>query len=428
MALPTTSEQFLDLVRRSTLVEENILDAFLASNEAANARTLAVALVKSGLITEYHARQLLAGKCKGFFLGGYKVLHPLGKGSMGAVYLAEHQTLKRRVAIKVFATRFLDDEAALKRFQREARAAAALDHPNIIKAYDISEQGGVHFIVLEYVKGETLEAVAQRGQLPISDATDYIVQALAALQHASQRGVVHRDIKPSNLLVTPTGQLKVLDMGLARFFRDPKDDLTRNLGGAVLGTADYIAPEQALNSEVDIRADIYSLGATFYTLLTGVPPFHGTTTQQKLIAHQMKIAPPVDTVRPETPPKIARVIAKMMARKVDDRYQTPAEVLADLTSSNGTSVDTGHTPLSVPSVGRQLRTAPVATRDPYAGDMEYFEEDEVLGEAVARSPIQWWMIPIVAVVVVVLAVGGGWALYAAFHKAPPKPVVPRVTR
>ena len=309
------------------------LDAWTAARVPLpdGADAVADALVADGLLTKFHAKHLLAGRARGFVLGPYRVLDQIGAGGMGVVFLAEHATLKRKVAIKVLPQQRAKDAELLERFYREARIVATLDHPNVVRAYDASAAGNAHFLVMEYVPGENLEAVVRkRGPLPPGEAASLIVQAAHGLQHAHDKGLVHRDIKPGNLLLAPDGQVKVLDLGLARFFAAdaPDDNLTRNLGdGAVLGTADYIAPEQALDShDVDGRADMYSLGATFYFLLAGKAPFAASTTTQKLLAHQIKEPPSLTTMKRD----LAAVVRMMMAKKPEDRYQTMAELIAAL--------------------------------------------------------------------------------------------------
>jgi serine/threonine protein kinase len=210
---------------------------------------------------------------------------------MGTVFLCEHTSMRRRVAIKVLPVAKAKDPSYLERFYREARAVAALDHPNIVRAYDIDQDEKLHFLVMEYVDGASLQEIVKRaGPLEPLRAAHYMCQAAFGLQHAHEAaGLVHRDIKPGNILVDRTGAVKVLDMGLARFFHDEEDVLTKKYDENVLGTADYLAPEQALDSHaVDIRADIYSLGATFYFCLTGKTPFSEGTVAQKLIWHQTR--------------------------------------------------------------------------------------------------------------------------------------------
>jgi len=276
---------------------------------------------------------LLAGRHKGFRIGAYTILDMLGRGGMGAVYLAEHMALHRKVAIKILVPGKDDDQKlALERFQREARSVAALDHPNIVRIFDVAKHNNVPYLVMEYVEGETLQHVIDRDRvIPYATAVEYIAQAAAGLQHAHEKGLVHRDIKPCNLIKDKTDTIKILDMGLART-ANASDMLTAQMDkGAVVGTADYISPEQALNiPTVDIRADIYSLGATLFSLIIGKPPFDGNTTQ-KLLQHQLKSAPTLASVDPTLPTGLSQVVEKMLAKKANERYQTPVEVISALT-------------------------------------------------------------------------------------------------
>jgi eukaryotic-like serine/threonine-protein kinase len=283
-------------------------------------------------LTHFQAEQFLLGKWRRFTIGKYKVLERLGSGGMGSVYLCEHKFMRRRVAVKVLPAAKAEDPSSLERFYREARAAAALDHPNIVRAYDIDQDENLHFLVMEYVDGASLQELVKKfGPLNILRACHYIRQSAIGLQHAHESGLVHRDIKPGNLLVDRGGTVKVLDMGLARFFHDEEDILTKKYDENVLGTADYLAPEQALDSHsVDIRADVYSLGATFYFCLTGSPPFSEGTVAQKLIWHQTRKPKPIRSLRPEVPEGLAAVLEKMMAKDVGQRYQTPVAVVEAL--------------------------------------------------------------------------------------------------
>jgi serine/threonine protein kinase len=334
MPSPTSTVALLDVLRKSGLLPDDSLDTYLGSHALPpEPEQAADTLVHDGLLTRFQAKQLLTGRYRGFHLGPYKIRQPLGKGGMGAVFLCEHGPRREQVAVKVFPPERTNDPAALQRFYREARVAAALDHPNLVRAHDISQAGSLHFIVMEYVPGHNLEEhVRKHGAVPYRQAVGYVLQAAAGLQYAHEKGHVHRDIKPANLLLMPEGQIKVLDMGLARCWKDPTDDLTRRLAdNSVLGTADYIAPEQALNShQADIRADIYSLGATLFALISGRPPFKGKTVSQTLLAHQLRPVPPLREAVPGIPARLSAVVTRMMAKKPEDRYQTPAEVITAL--------------------------------------------------------------------------------------------------
>ena len=289
---------------------------------------VAAKLVEAGLITGWQSENLLEGRHKGFFLKRYKLLNHLGSGGMSNVYLAEHVLMQRRVAIKVLPKNRVNDTSYLARFHREAQAAAALDHHNIVRAYDVDKDGPNHFMVMEYVEGRNLQIVVkQDGPLSYIRAVDYIRQAAEGLDHAHHAGLIHRDIKPANLLVDAHNVVKVLDLGLAKFSGDDCASLTVAYDENVLGTADYLAPEQAVDSHgVDERADIYSLGCSFYYLLTGHPPFPDGTLPQRLMAHQRTPPPDVRLERKDAPEDLVAILTKMMAKKAADRYQSAREV------------------------------------------------------------------------------------------------------
>jgi serine/threonine-protein kinase len=326
--LPSTGDAVLELVRKAELADDDVLDAFVGGGSLPpTASDTATRLIQAGILTPFQAKLILQGKYKGFRLGAYRILDRIGGGGMGQVFLAEHVRMQRRVALKVLPARQALDPAEVERFYREARAAAVLDHPNIVHAFDIDRDSNTHFLVLEYLEGQTLtqRLTEAGGMLPIEEACDYALQVAAGLQHAHEKGIVHRDIHPGNLLVEHDGVVKILDMGIARFFREPQDSFTDH--GALMGTADYSAPEQATApNSVDHRADVYSLGATLYYLVSGRPPFQGTTTA-KLIAHQLHAVPPAHSVRPEVPEQLSAIIEKMMAKDPADRFQSAAEVI-----------------------------------------------------------------------------------------------------
>jgi serine/threonine-protein kinase len=318
------------------------------------ARSLARELLQRGWLTPFQINQVLAGRGADLVLGQYVLLERLGEGGMGTVYKARQQTLDRIVAIKVIRKERLSNPILAKRFVREVQAAAQLSHPNIVMAYDADQIGATSFLVMEYVEGTDLgRLVKQSGPLPVAQACDFIRQAALGLQHAHDKGMVHRDIKPSNLLVTkPTspgnafGQVKILDMGLARLQEtDENSGTALTHEGSVVGTPDFIAPEQAMDSHlVDIRADIYSLGCTFYYLLAGQVPFPGGTALEKLLKHRLEPPTPIEQLRPEVPPHVAAVLRRMLAKRPEERYQTPAAVAAAL--AEGTATDFAAPPVA----------------------------------------------------------------------------------
>jgi serine/threonine protein kinase len=368
MPLPSTIDEFLDLVRKSGVADEKRLTAYLEKLRSTNTMPpdpngLAGILVRDGLLTHFQAEQLLQGKWRRFSIGKYKVLERIGAGGMGSVYLCEHKLMRRRVALKVLPTAKAEDPSALERFYREARAVAALDHPNIVRAYDIDQEDKLHFLVMEHVDGSNLQEIIKKsGAMDVLRACHYIRQAALGLQHAHETaGLVHRDIKPGNVLVDRNGIVKILDMGLARFFHDKEDILTQKYDENVLGTADYLAPEQALDSHsVDIRADIYSLGATFYYCLTARTPFAEGTVAQKLIWHQTRQPKPLRSFRPEVPEEIAAIIEKMMAKDVNQRYQTPQQVADALAPYT-------QTPIPPPPTEEMPQFSPAAMGGPETG-------------------------------------------------------------
>jgi formylglycine-generating enzyme required for sulfatase activity len=251
------------------------------------------------------------------------------------VFKARHAKLGRIVALKLIRKERLESPVAVKRFQRECMAAARLDHPNVVRAYDADEDGGTHFFAMEYVEGTDLaRLVKEKGPLSVAEACDCARQAALGLQHAFEKGMVHRDIKPHNLLRTTDGVLKILDMGLARFSlgaADGESSSSLTQDGALMGTPDYIAPEQARDSKnADIRADLYSLGCTLFYLLTGRVPFGGGTLTEKLLSHQMDPVPDVRQLRPDVPEAVGQVVTTLMAKKPEDRYQAPAETVKAL--------------------------------------------------------------------------------------------------
>ena len=311
---------FFEALRASQLLTDQQcteLESELDRIPAQSPKGLAQQLVDRGLVTSWQAKMLLAGDTS-FTLGKYKLLDELGHGGMGAVYRARQAPLGRIVALKLMSRNLLQDEAAVARFQREIQATAGLHHPNIVTAFDADHVQDTHFLVMEYVEGESLDELLKReGQLPIEKACEYIRQVALGLQHAFEQGMAHRDIKPSNLLISqmPDGQplVKILDMGLARFTSECRETGELTATGQIMGTPDYIAPEQARNTkDVDIRSDIFSLGCTLFRALSGRIPFRGETIMEKLSSRLLNDAPRLRNVLPDAPAELEAVVARML--------------------------------------------------------------------------------------------------------------------
>lgn len=271
----------------------------------------------------------------------YKIGKFLGAGGMGLVYQAEHRLMDRVVALKIIHRELSGNPKVLRRFHQEVKAAARLLHPNIVTAYDAEQAGDIHFLVMEFVDGISLDRIVnRRGAMEIPYAANYMRQTAKGLQHAFEAGMVHRDIKPQNLMVTRKGQVKILDFGLARLASESREDLEGVEGlpalgvtkiGTILGTPDFMAPEQTFDSsQADIRADIYSLGCTFYYLLAGHPPFTGTT-KAKIMSQRTQNPVPISKLRDDVSAELAEVLDKMLAKEPGERYQTPAELVQALT-------------------------------------------------------------------------------------------------
>jgi serine/threonine protein kinase len=324
----TTVEGFLEALEKSKLLDEGQLaEARQIASETAEVKALARTLIQKGLLSRWQAAQLLAGRTTVFFLGKYKLIELLGRGGMGGVFLAQHTMMNRRVALKVVSKQIAQDPAALEQFLAEARAIAALDHPNIVRAYNVDCEEGRYYLVMEYVEGKDLQRlVEEEGPLDFQKVVDYIRQAAEGLAHAHQHNLIHCDIKPSNLLVTPEGVVKILDLGLARWAASHAEQEEKEADPRLVGTVDYQAPEVGLGEKVDARADIYSLGCTMFFLLTGKPPFGEGTLHERILKHQTQPPPDIASLRPGTPKDLILICRKMMAKKPADRFQSVEEV------------------------------------------------------------------------------------------------------
>ncbi len=326
----------------------------------------------------------------------YKVLDKLGEGGMGVVYRAEHRVMGRVVVLKVLNTGVTASPVAVDRFHREVRLASRLNHANIVTAFDADEAGGLHFLVMEFVEGKSLDQVVRaRGPLPAALACECARQAAVGLQHAHEKGMIHRDIKPHNLMLTSSGQVKILDFGLARVAQadgtDPASVTAQVLTQAhtLVGTPDFLSPEQARSAVgLDARSDLYSLGCTLYYLLAGRAPFAAAGAYAKMIAHVRDPIPDVTAARPDVPPGVAAVVAKLMAKRPEDRYQTAAEVATALlpfaAGGNGGALETP----APPPADEPADSAWVEANDPdlpaLALEAEYADPDDATPVAVPR--------------------------------------------
>ncbi|QVL30650.1 serine/threonine protein kinase [Telmatocola sphagniphila] len=345
--LPKMSRDvFLEHLKLSGLLDGKDFDTVIGGlSNAPRGRVLARELVEKGYLTRFQAELLLAGRTHGFILGQYRILEEIGRGGMGRVFKAEHQTMSRVVALKILDPKLTKTDRARLLFQREVKAAAKLNHPNIVTAFDANQIADRCYLVMEYVDGPNLsDFVKKHGPLPVTQAADFIRQAALGLQFAHDLGMVHRDIKPANLLVQKNTSksaansftVKILDFGLARLSTsddgtiDNSETILTNKQ-SVMGTPDYLAPEQARNiHSVDARSDLYSLGCTFYFLVTGQVPFVGGTAFEKLVRHTTEIPRTAQQVNPSVPDVISEIIERLMAKDPDDRFQSGAELAAVL--------------------------------------------------------------------------------------------------
>src|SRR6266571_1904777 len=314
-------------------------------------------------------------------LGRYEVGRLLGAGGMAEVYEGHDRLLARRVAIKILLSQYAHDPAFLARFRREAQSAASLSHPNIVSVFDTGSEGDTWFIVMEYVDGRTLKDIIRaEGALYWARAAEVAADVAGALAVAHARGIVHRDVKPGNVMLTTEGKVKVMDFGIARATAVPSITQT----SAVVGTAQYIAPEQAQGLEVDGRTDVYALGCCLYEMVTGQVPFSGPTPVAIAYRHVREEPTPPRALNPDVPPPLERVCLKAMAKRPEDRYQTAAEMQRDLervrvgepvtvagplpspSTSPGTTVTapTTNPPTSAPTTTEPTTTEPTTTSRP----------------------------------------------------------------
>lgn len=346
MAVPRIDRhQFLQLLRQSGILSELELTELRGElPKSSRGKVMARALVQKGILTRFQAERLLAGRTQGFVLDQYIILEELGRGGMGRVFRAKHRTMNRIVALKILASNLLDSERALNLFLREVHTAAQLVHPNIVTAFDANQSGDRYYLVMEYIDGPNLDQlVRQQGPVSVGLACDLMRQAAMGLQCAHDNGMVHRDIKPANILVQRRGTegddapglVKISDFGLARLYNpdeaEPKVSTIFTKPNTVMGTPDFLSPEQARSlHSTDIRSDIYSLGCTFYYLLTGSVPHPGGTSMEKLLRHSTDTPKPVEEFRNDVPTQVIGILHRMMRKHPEDRYQIPAELVVAL--------------------------------------------------------------------------------------------------
>jgi serine/threonine-protein kinase len=343
------------------------------------------------------------------FDGRYRIERKLGAGGMADVYLAEDQELGRRVAIKILNSRHGNDDQFIERFRREAKNAAALNHPNIVSIYDRGEAEDTYYIAMEFLDGRTLkELIIGRGAAPINVAIEYARQILSALRFAHRHGIVHRDIKPHNVLVDGEGRVKVTDFGIARAGTSQMTET-----GSIVGTAQYLSPEQAKGGEVDPRSDLYSLGVVLYELLTGKTPFDGETPVEIAMKHLSATPKPPSKLRPDVPRELDMVVMRALAKNPDERYQSADEMEGDLervargARVSATTADTATQVLRRPAAAAAAASATAATMiapppASAAPPPTVVEEEEEYAEGGDR-PLWPWLVAVGFVVAAVIA-------------------------
>jgi serine/threonine protein kinase len=337
------SIDLLTVIRRSGVLTDREFQevrARVRSGEYPHDRiTLARRLVGEGILTEFQAGRLLQNKSHGLLMGRYVILARLGSGAMGRVFKAQHQLMGRTVALKIIAPRIATRASSLARFHREMRLIGRLDHENVVRAFDADLFGEAYYIVMEYVAGRSLDLLLDaRGPLPPAEVADYAAQAALGLAHAHEQGIIHRDVKPSNLLVSEGRRVKILDFGLGALIEADSQATFATAAGRAVGTIDYMSPEQAIGCDLDGRSDLFSLGCTIYSLMTGQRPFTGDTAVERLRQRINGRPVPIGEIRPDLPPNLVKVLNKLLARRPEDRFQTGAEAAEALRASTSPSI------------------------------------------------------------------------------------------
>jgi serine/threonine protein kinase len=333
---PTDAEAFVRDVLRSKLLRRDELKRALRSlphNLRTDARAIAEHLIRHGKLTRFQASKILKGAWKGLILGHFRILAPLGKGGMGTVFLVRDQRNQQLAALKTLPPRYAKQERMLARFRREMEMCTRLAHRHIAQAYEVGETLGVHYIAMEYIPGKTLSKIVQNdGPLDMARAARLFAEVAEGLHHAHGQGMIHRDLKPSNILITPRDVAKVVDMGLALMHGEVVEDAMVVGGkGYIVGTMDYIAPEQTIDAaSVGPRSDLYSLGCALYYALTGHPPFPGGTSKEKVMHHRHSIPKPLGQLRPHLPPGFVALVERLMCKNPEGRPLNAAEAAREL--------------------------------------------------------------------------------------------------
>jgi serine/threonine-protein kinase len=395
-------QTFFDNLRQSRLLGDEQFAAVRERFDKGPIQAVVAALADEGLLTSFQVKQLWAGQTKGLVLGQYRVLDELGRGGYGCVYKARHSLMDRVVALKVISPELVGDDRVRTWFRREVLAATQLNHPNIALAYDADEVDGTLFFAMEYIDGPNLETfVRKQGPLPIGLACELMQQTAKALQYAHEKRMVHRDIKPANLLI-PRGAVaeiqgnaaagalaagprptlvKVVDFGLARLQgQSTSKTLILQKEGSFVGTPDYVSPEQARNiHQVDIRSDLYSLGCTLYFALSGHRPFKADSVLEIIVQHLEKQPVPLEQHRPEIPPALASIIRRLMSKKPEKRFQTPTELLGELSFFYG--AESSRPNIALPATPLAFGSAVAAAAKPrtafnFPGRAETAHKDE----------------------------------------------------
>jgi serine/threonine protein kinase len=460
MAAPATLQEFGALVVRSKLMTADDLKGALkglrsTGSEAGDVEAARRHLVASKHLTEYQAALLVRGHPDGFFLGPYRVIDRIGKGRMAGVYKGRHES-GQIVAIKVLPASRARDPELLARFQREGRLLTRLDHPNVVRALQLGEADGKHYLVLEHLEGETLEDVLEKSKrLPVPEAVRIVHQALHGLQHLHEKGMIHRDLKPANLMLVrgdgkdPTaGTVKILDIGLGKAMFDEGEDARKITGeGVLIGTPDYLAPEQARNARgADIRSDIYSLGCVLYRTLTGQPPFPDKSILNQVMRHATEPPRPLSDFLQDVPEGLQTAMNWLLAKDPAQRYPTPERAaqalslfLRDVAAPRpaapeyleAVKVAEAAPPPAIPlgkleSPGRKSATAPPPASVPTAREPEIDVELVSVPSPTRTRDERGWLelnrrdavMLVVGGLLVSLALLAGWGLYRVLRVEP----------